>query len=95
MKAMEYEEITEALRDRNVRMAALVIEGLRHSFDVLDDQPAEILALVLEHTRDLQRPGAAPPHRHELRQAFIKYLEAALAIATDRERQLLRGITGE
>jgi hypothetical protein len=90
--AMDKTDITTALNDRNVRIASLIIEGLRHWGDVIDEQPSQVLEVLIEHVRTLQRPGAP---RYALRAALIRHLETALEEATAREERLRRAITGE
>jgi hypothetical protein len=95
MAAMDKQDVSNALNERNVRVASLIIEGFRHWTDMLDEQPPEILLIILEHARELQRPGGAPVHRYALRAEAIKYVEAALTAARAREERLCRAITGE
>ncbi|MBO0754425.1 MAG: hypothetical protein J2P54_01075 [Bradyrhizobiaceae bacterium] len=84
-------EIVKALRDRDTRVAALIVEGLRSILDLIDEQPPEILEPLLEHVKELQLLGSsAPAHRYTIRSDLFRYVEAALAVARDRERRKWR-----
>ena len=86
--------IEHALSERNSRVACLIVEGLRNTIDLLDEQPPLVLEALIDHAKSLRQPGKAPKHRYGLREALIKYTEDALKEAQGRERRLLEGITG-
>jgi hypothetical protein len=87
--------IKSALSERDTRVAVLIVESIRNSLDLLDEQSPTVLEAMLDIGREHQRAGAFPKHRRELREAFIKYVEEqALKEARARERRLFQGITG-
>jgi hypothetical protein len=68
------------------------VESIQLGFGLLDERPAAIIETVRDHLRD-SIPRAPLLARRELREAFVKYAEAALKEAERRGRRLLRGIT--
>jgi hypothetical protein len=86
--------IDHALSERDTRVACLIVEGIRNLLDLLDQQSPSVLEALIDHAKDLQRPGKAPTHRYGLREELRKYTEDALKEARARERRLLRSITG-
>jgi hypothetical protein len=86
--------IDHDLSERDTRVACLIVEGMRNLLDLLDQQSPSVLEALIDHAKDLQRPGKAPAHRYSLREELRKYTEDALKEARARERRLLRSITG-
>ena len=89
--------VSHALRERNTRVACLIFESVRTALDLLDEQSPAVIEALIERTKDVQRTGYGllEGPRHDLREALIRYAEAALEEARARERRLLEGITGE
>jgi hypothetical protein len=87
-------DVDLALGSREARVAILIGDGIRNALDMLDEQPAAVLEVLIEHSRRLQLSGNAPKHRHQLRDALIEYFEQRLHEARARERQLAQAITG-
>jgi hypothetical protein len=88
--------IDYALKERDARIACHIVEGLRHSLDMLDEQPPTVLEPLIDYVTDLAKTDrAASKHRSAVREALRIYAEAALQEARRRERLLYRGIVGE
>jgi carbonic anhydrase len=87
-------EIDQAMEHREARVAILIGDNIRNALDMLDEQPTAVMEALIERGKQLQLSGNAPKHRHDLRAAFIKYLEQRLHEARARERRLAQAITG-
>ena len=88
------QDIDEALKNREARVAIAIGESIKNGVDVLDDQPATVLEVILERAQLLQQPGHAPKHRSKLRAAIVEYIEERLHEAQSRESRLAQAITG-
>ena len=89
--------VSHALRERNTRIGRLIFQSIRTALDLLHEQPPAVIEALIEHTKAVQRTGygVLKGPRHDVRQALIRYAEAVLEEARERERRLLEGITGE
>ena len=87
-------DIDLAVRSREARVAILIGDSIRNTLDIIDEQPAAVLEVLIERGKRLHQSGNAPKHRHGLRIALIEYLEQRLQEAREREHQLAQAITG-
>jgi hypothetical protein len=83
--------ISQGLGDRSTRVACLIVEAIKGTLDLLDEQPSAVIEGLIDYAK-LTPPA---PGREELNGAIIKYGEYALEQARTREHRLLTGITGE
>jgi len=88
------DEIDQAMRSHNARVAILIEGALGNALDLIDEQPAAVLEAMVGRGRDLQMSGSAPRHRYEVRAAVIKYLEERRSEAHAREHDLACAVTG-
>ena len=84
--------VEDALRERDVRIAGMIVESIRHALDLLDEQPPSMLEAICDYLKDLQR---TENFRHNIRKALCEYAEEALKQSRERERRLYKGIRGE
>ena len=84
--------VEHALRQRDARIAGMIVESIRHALDLLDEQPPAMLEAICDYLKDLQRTENI---RRDIRKALGEYAEEALKRSRERERQLYEGITGE
>jgi hypothetical protein len=75
--------------DRNMRSALMIAEGMETLLQQIEEAPPDFLEALLEHVRAAHRSGEVPIHRFRLRKELIAYIEGALAVAQDRERERL------
>jgi len=87
-------DIDEAMRNREARVALLIVDNMRNAVNMIDEQPAAVIEAMIARGRDVQASGNAPKHRYKLRAAIIEYLEERLLEARARERRLADAITG-
>lgn len=87
-------DIDLAVRSREARVAILIGDSVRNALDIIDEQPAAVLEVLIERGKRLHLSGNAPKHRHGLRIVLIEYLEQRLQEAREREHQLAQAITG-
>jgi hypothetical protein len=85
-------QISHALGERSARVACLIVEALKGTLDLLDEQPSAVIEGLVDYAKNMQPPRGG---REDLQVAIIKYGEYALEQARARERRLLTGITGE
>ena len=83
--------IEHALQERDVRIAGMIVESVRHALDLLDEQPASMLEAICDYLKDLQK---TEKFRRDIRKALCEYAEEALKQSRERERRLHEGITG-
>jgi hypothetical protein len=83
--------ISHALGERSTRVACLIVEAMKGTLDLLDEQPSAVIEGLIDYAENI-RPVRG---REALQVAFVKYAEYALEQARERERRLLTGITGE
>jgi hypothetical protein len=84
--------IEDALRERDVRIAGMIVESIRHGLDLLDEQSPSMLEAICDYLKDLQK---TEKFRRDIRKALCDYAEEALEESRERERRLYEGITGE
>jgi hypothetical protein len=84
--------VEDALRERDVRVAGMIVESIRHALDLLDEQPPSMLEAICDYLKDLQK---TEKFRRDIRKALCDYAEEALKESRERERRLYEGITGE
>jgi hypothetical protein len=84
--------VEQTLRERDARIAGMIVESVRHALDLLDEQPPSMLEAICDYLKDLQR---TENFRRDIRKALCEYAEEALKQSRERERQLYKGITGE
>lgn len=85
--------IQHGLSDRDTRVAALIVEGLRNKLDLLDHQEPAVLEAIIAYLDTL--PKNSPECLLVLRSAIRGYTAHALKEAKQRERRLFYGITGK
>jgi hypothetical protein len=85
--------IDEAMENRYARVAILIGESLNNALDLLDHQPACVLAAMIERHKQTQLSGNAPKHRYRLRAALIEYAEERLHETQEWERQFTQALT--
>jgi hypothetical protein len=83
--------IEHALKERDARVAGMIVESVRHALDLLDEQPPPMLEAICDYLKDLQK---TEKFRRDVRKALCEYAEAALKESRERERRLHEGITG-
>jgi hypothetical protein len=83
--------ISHALGDRSARVACLIVEAMKGTLDLLDEQPSAVIEGLIDYAKNIRPPRG----REDFQGAIIKYGEYALEQARERERRLLTGITGE
>jgi hypothetical protein len=86
--------IQAALSERDNRVACLIVEGMGSLFDLLEEQSPSVIEALIEHVKNLERPGKGLKQRHVLRAALIEWGQQSLREAQARERRLFQGITG-
>jgi hypothetical protein len=84
--------VEDALKERDVRIAGMIVESIRHALDLLDEQPPSMLEPICDYLKDLQK---TEKFRRDIRKALCDYAEEALKESRERERRLYEGITGE
>jgi hypothetical protein len=84
--------IEHALKERDVRIAGMIVESVRHALDLLDHQPPSMLEAICDYLKDLQKTER---FRHDIRKALCDYAEQALKESRERECRLYEGITGK
>jgi hypothetical protein len=84
--------VEDALKERDVRIAGMIVESIRHALDLLDEQPPSMLEPICDYLKDLQK---TEKFRRDIRKALCDYAEEALKESRERERRLHEGITGE
>ena len=84
--------VEHALRERDARIAGMIVESVRHALDLLDEQSPSMLEAICDYLKDLQR---TENFRRDIRKALCEYAEDALKQSRERERRLYEGITGE
>jgi hypothetical protein len=86
----------EALKERDIRIASLIVEGFQNTANLLDAQCPTVLEPLVAYAKELRKTEIGiPEHRKKLRDALIEYGEHALREAHGRERRLYQGITGK
>jgi hypothetical protein len=85
-------QISQALGERSARVACLIVEAMKGTLDLLDEQPSAVVEGLIDYAKQMRPPRGG---REDLQVAFIRYGEYALEQARARERRLLTGITGE
>jgi hypothetical protein len=83
----------EALKNREARVAILVHDNIDNALSLLDEQPAAVIAVLIEHAKQLHQSSRLK-HRYKMRAAIIEYLEERLHEAQVRERRLAQAVTG-
>jgi Mg2+/Co2+ transporter CorB len=83
----------EALKNREARVAILVHDNIHNALSLLDEQPASVVEMLIEHAKELPRTSTLK-RRYKMRVAIIEYLEDRLHEARAQERQLAEAITG-
>jgi hypothetical protein len=53
--------VEHALRERDARIAGMIIESVRHALDLLDEQPPSMLEAICDYLKDLRKTD--PPLR--------------------------------
>ena len=87
-------DMDQALKSREARVAILVGDNIRNALDMVDEQPAQVIEVMIKYGKDLQLSGNVPKHRYRLRAAIIEYFEERLHEAREREGRLAQAITG-
>jgi hypothetical protein len=83
------------LKERDVRMACLIVQSFRNMMDMIDQQSPAVIEALLDFAEDMQEPDSpARKDRYAVRSALIQYFERALRQSRAREDQLFYGITG-
>jgi hypothetical protein len=83
--------ISHALGQRSTRVACLIVEAMKGTLDLLDEQPSAVIEGLIDYAKNIPLVRG----REDLHVAFVKYAEYRLEHAHERERRLLTGITGE
>jgi hypothetical protein len=81
--------IEHALRERDIRIACLILESLRHGIELTREQSPTVLEALIDYAKEYQKPDDK-----KLRVALIEYAEETLREARKMERMLYHGITG-
>jgi hypothetical protein len=88
-------QLQRALKQRDVRVASLIVEGFHNSTELLDEQQPAVLEVLIEYVNDLvKNDSAATKRRTILRAALSDYARQALIEAREREDRLYHAITG-
>lgn len=84
-----------ALKERDIRMACLIVQSFRNMMDMIDQQSPAVIEALLDFAEEMQEPDSpARKDRYAVRTALIQYFERALRQSRAREDQLFYGITG-
>jgi hypothetical protein len=90
--------IAYALGDRLAPLSCAIIQNIVTSTKMIEELPSVAIEALLEHVRDNQSKDNPKDEIgqlfKELRGIYIRYGEACLRKAHERERRLLEGITG-
>jgi hypothetical protein len=91
--------IGHALNDRLVPIVCQIVKNITSATRMIDELPSCAIQAMLNYSREQHsndHPITALDKAYkELRAAYLKYGEVALQEAQARERELLRGITGQ
>jgi hypothetical protein len=85
--------IKYALKERDARLAALIVESVRNSMDMIEAQSPTTLEVVIEFVKEME-PNL-PKARAGVRAALLEFVKCALRRQKEMEYNLLQGLTGK
>jgi hypothetical protein len=86
-------QIDAALKENHIRSASHIVEIIKRSMDLIDEQPPPVLESLIDFCCELQRKDSFPKERVGVRAAFVEYCKEALKESRKREHRLYYGIT--